>query len=72
VDEKATAAQRARLGKKRGKPGLFDFGGTIAELKKRCRAETGLAPPKQPEFPRWVKANDQGAQKVRRQRPRAA
>ncbi len=60
VDEKATATLRAKLAKKRGKIGIFNFGGTIPELKKRCKAETGLAPPKQPEFPRWVKLDAKG------------
>jgi N-methylhydantoinase B len=42
------------LAKKRGRTKLFDFGGSIAELKKRCKRETGLEPPKQPEFQKWV------------------
>jgi N-methylhydantoinase B len=50
VDEKATVALRAKLSKKRGKPKLFDFGGTIPELKKACKKETGLDAPKQPVF----------------------
>jgi N-methylhydantoinase B len=60
VDEKATAALRIKARKKRGKTGIFNFGGTIAELKKRCLAETGLPPPRQPEFPRWVKLEKAG------------
>jgi N-methylhydantoinase B len=55
VDAKATDALRAKLARKRGKTGIFNFGGTIPELKKRCKAETGLEAPKQPEFPRWVR-----------------
>jgi len=52
VDEKKTAALRARMAKKRPrKLPLFNFGGTIEELKKRCKRETGLEPPKTPEFP---------------------
>jgi N-methylhydantoinase B len=54
VDSKATESLRAKLARKRGKTGIFNFGGSIPELKKRCKAETGLLPPKQPEFPRWV------------------
>jgi N-methylhydantoinase B len=66
VDAKATAALRAKLAKKRGKTGIFNFGGTIPELKKRCKAETGLAPPKQPEFPRWVKSGKKAKPATRR------
>ncbi len=50
VNEKRTTSLRERLSKKRGKTKLFDRGGTIEELKKRCKRETGLEPPKQPEF----------------------
>ena len=53
VDEGKTASLRARMAKKRGKTKLFDFGGTIDDLKKRCRRETGLAPPEQPVFQTW-------------------
>ena len=38
------------MAKKRGKTKLFDKGGTIAELKKRCKKETGLEPPETPVF----------------------
>ncbi len=55
VDEKATTTLRARMAKKRGKTKLFDFGGTIAELKKSCKKETGLEPPIAPVFQTWVK-----------------
>jgi N-methylhydantoinase B len=53
VDEKKTTALRARLSKKRGRTKLFDKGGTIAELKKRCKKETGMEPPTTPEFQTW-------------------
>lgn len=56
LDEKATKALRARLAKKRGKTGIFNFGDKIPELKKRCKKETGLPAPKQPEFPRFIQA----------------
>ena len=62
-DEKATATLRARLKKKRGKTAIFNFGGTIPELKKRCKAETGLEPPKQPQFARFVLATAAGKPK---------
>ncbi len=56
IDEKATLALRAKMAKKRGKTKLFDFGGTIPELKKACKKETGLEPPKTPVFQTWIKA----------------
>ena len=54
VNEKATTTLRAKMAKARGKTKLFDFGGTIPELKKRCKRETGLEPPRAPEFQTWV------------------
>lgn len=54
VDEKATAALREKMAKERGDTKLFDFGGTIKELKARCREETGLEPPRTPTFQRWA------------------
>jgi N-methylhydantoinase B len=65
VDDKATSALRSKLAKKRGKTQVFNFGGTIPELKKRCKAETGLPAPVQPEFPRWVKTSKQPAKTKR-------
>jgi len=56
IDEKATLALRAKMAKKRGKTKLFDFGGTIPELKKACKKETGLEPPKTPVFQTWITA----------------
>ena len=54
VNEKRTVSLRAKLSKARGKPPLFDRGGTIDELKARCLKETGLQPPRQPEFQSWA------------------
>ena len=54
VDEKATEELRARLSVERGETKLFDFGGTIAELKARCLEETGLEPPIDPVFPQHI------------------
>ncbi len=48
VDEAATAALRDELATKRGEIGLFNFGGTIDELRERCLTETGLPAPKDP------------------------
>ena len=36
-DEKKTTALRAKMAKQRGKVKMFDRGGDIAELKKRCK-----------------------------------
>ncbi len=65
VDEKKTASLRARMARKRGRTRLFDFGGSIAELKKRCKKETGLEPPAKPVFPSWFKP-EKAAPKPRR------
>jgi N-methylhydantoinase B len=46
VDVEATTALRAELSQQRGEPGLFDFGGSIDEIKSRCLQETHLEPPK--------------------------
>ncbi len=51
ADQAASAALRAAIAKQRGSVKLFDRGfESIAELKERCLAETGLAPPQQPRF----------------------
>jgi N-methylhydantoinase B len=50
VDMDATQALRAELREQRGEPGLFDFGGTIEEIKARCKEETHLDPPVPPTF----------------------
>ena len=52
VDTAATEALRAELRQQRGEPGLFNFGGTIDEIKARCKAETHLDPPAAPTFAR--------------------
>ena len=35
-------------------PRAHTLNGEIAELKKRCKKETGLAAPRQPEFQAWA------------------
>jgi N-methylhydantoinase B len=52
VDAPATQALRAKLRAQRGEFGMFNFGGTIEEIKARCKAETHLDPPRQPTFSR--------------------
>jgi len=53
VNDKETSALRDKMAKQRGTPQLFDFGGTIEELKARCKKETGLEPPETPVFLNW-------------------
>ena len=50
VDGDATDALRASLRAERGEPDLFDFGGTIEDIKARCKEETHLDPPVPPTF----------------------
>ena len=52
IDSAGTDALRAHLARTRPPPALFERGGSIAELKARCLAETGLAPPQAPHFDR--------------------
>jgi len=55
VDAAATTALRKRMASERGDKKLFDRGfDTIENLKARCREETGLEPPQQPQFARWT------------------
>ena len=48
VDTAATEAARADLIKQRGDVPLFDFGGSISDIKSRCLEETHLPPPVAP------------------------
>ena len=50
VDEAATDALREHMAAERPEIELFDFGGTIEELKARCKADTGFEPPQAPVF----------------------
>jgi N-methylhydantoinase B len=50
LDEAATNALRQRIQRERGELKLFNFGGTVDELKARCKAETGFDPPRTPVF----------------------
>lgn len=59
INKAKTDELRAKMAKERGKPALFDFGGTIEELKARCKKDTTFEPPRPPEFQTWVTvAND--------------
>jgi N-methylhydantoinase B len=54
VDEAATQELRRRMASERGPKKLFDRGfDSIEELKSRCKEETGLAAPAQPQFTNW-------------------
>ncbi|MEM7280906.1 MAG: hydantoinase B/oxoprolinase family protein [Pseudomonadota bacterium] len=66
VNEKSTERLREKMAKERGKPSMFDFGGTIEELKARCKRETGLQPPRPPEFQTWVTASMETSKKKKR------
>jgi len=50
VDDAATKRLRATAKAKRGKVNIFDFGGSIDELRARCLRETGLPAPSSPQF----------------------
>ena len=55
VDARATEKLREKLSKERGEPAMFNRGfDSIAELKARCKAETGLEPPADPVFPEHI------------------
>jgi N-methylhydantoinase B len=56
LDAAATDALRGHLSAGRTELPLFDFGGTVEELRARARSETGHAPPRPPVFPRWVES----------------
>ncbi len=76
VNAKRTQTLRAKMAKKRGKVPMFDRGGDIATLKKQCLKETGLEPPRQPEFQTWALkalqggAGKGGSVKVKRSAPK--
>ena len=50
VDNEATQALREILNAKSGESSLFNFGGTIEEIKARCQKETHLETPVAPQF----------------------
>ena len=50
VDNEATQALREKLNAERGESSLFNFGGTIEEIKARCQKETHLETPVAPQF----------------------
>jgi N-methylhydantoinase B len=74
VDEAATTALRKEMAGKRGPKKIFDRGfDSIDELKRRCKAETGLEPPAAPQFTKWAtKAAEAMAQKSKAKGTKAA
>ncbi len=54
LDTTATEALRKEMAQQRSERLLFDFGGSIDELKQRCSEETGLAAPTAPVFQKWA------------------
>jgi N-methylhydantoinase B len=50
VDQAATKKLRKKVRAERGEQGLFNFGGTIEEIKARALEETHLPPPEAPVF----------------------
>lgn len=56
VNFRATHALREEMARKRGPSRMFDFGGSIEELKARCKEETGFDPPVSPTFATWVRS----------------
>ena len=54
VNDNATAEIRRQLSSSRGKVELFDFGGSVEELKARGLSDTHLQPPTTPVFQKWM------------------
>ncbi|MBT4045138.1 MAG: hydantoinase B/oxoprolinase family protein [Rhodospirillaceae bacterium] len=54
VDQRGTDDLRRRMAADRGNVELFDRGGTIEELKARCKADTTFEPPRNPVFQKWM------------------
>jgi N-methylhydantoinase B len=57
IDDAATRELRAQMAGNRSELAVFNRGGSIDELKGRCKEETGMEPPAQPTFRRKLVAN---------------
>ena len=57
LDVPATEALRADMAATRGPIELFNRGGTIEQLKARCKAETSFDPPRSPVFANWMRSS---------------
>jgi N-methylhydantoinase B len=62
VDQLATEALRAHIAATRAPFELFNRGGTIEQLKARCKAETSFDPPRSPVFANWMGSDTQRRQ----------
>ena len=56
LDISATEDLRRKMAAERKETPLFNRGGTIAELKARCKEETTFDPPRTPVFANWMRA----------------
>lgn len=56
LDVGATEVLRKKMGAERKETSLFNRGGTIAELKARCKEETTFDAPRTPVFANWMRA----------------
>ena len=56
VDLMATEALRQAMADERESIKLFDTGGSVEQLKARCKADTHLDPPTAPRFQTWTQA----------------
>jgi len=54
IDQRASEDLRRRMTADRGTIETFDFGGTMEELRARCKEDTTFDPPKQPIFQKWM------------------
>ena len=54
VDTTGTEKLRREMSLSRGDIPLFNFGGTVQELKDRCLSDTHLNPPTKPVFQKWM------------------
>jgi N-methylhydantoinase B len=56
LDVSATDSLRAHMAAVRPPIELFNRGGTIEQLKARCKAETSFDPPRSPMFANWMRS----------------
>lgn len=56
LDQTATAELRQQMSTERKETPLFNRGGTIEQLKARCKEETTFDPPRTPVFANWMRA----------------
>ena len=54
VDQRSTDDLRRRMTAERGAVETFDFGGTMEELRARCKEDTTFDPPRPPVFQKWM------------------